>query len=386
MAGRGALKYLVACAAIAAAIWLAHGSRVASNFAQAHWEDALFFEHAQEHVRSFPDCFLHPLWPGLYRPLTTNCYYHLVGRLTSRRVELHHLVNLVTYGANGLLLFVFCRRLFAWPWSLVPALLFVSRVAHAEVVTNTVEFQSLLSVFFSLLALECFVQGRARNGAGWQAAACLALALGLLSKETALVVPAILLLHGWLFDERGAWRSCLAPVAVVLAWAVAFVTLLRGLSDHAPTGFVYTHSIRAIALGYDAYLLSFANLLTAASGNLITPHRIVRMAGSPVAIGCLGAIGSAAAAALLLHHRMRSAGAVRARVLLFGLAFFAIAAAPFVILQDRLYLRYGYFGHAGLAIASGVILQWLTSLARSGAARPAGVLPGGGPRRAAGAG
>ena len=31
--------------------------------------------------------------------------------------------------------------------------------------------------------------------------------------------------------------------------------------------------------------------------------------------------------------------------------WFLLAAAPYVVLQDRLFMRYSYFAHAGLAVA-----------------------------------
>jgi hypothetical protein len=357
-------QYLVAAFGIAGAIALAHGERVASSFSQQHWEDTLFFEHVRQHVKSFPDCFRYPLWPGLYRPLTTNCYYYVVGRLTPKRVEAHHLISLLTYGLNGLLLFALCRRLLGWPWALVPPLLFVSRLAHAEVVTNSVEFQVLLSVAFSLLALVLFVRGRSR-GAPWPLLACVALALALLSKETALVVPAILLAYGWMFDEPAAWRAYLAPLVVVLGWAAAFATVLRGLSGHAATGFAYVDSVHSALVSYATYLLSFSNLLTGATPNRITPRHLVRLAGSPVAISAIVLLFAATAVGVVLQRRLHAGVPVRG--VLLGLTFFLLGTAPFVTLEDRLYLRYGYFGHAGLAIACGALLQWLVSRVRSAA-------------------
>jgi hypothetical protein len=52
----------------------------------------------------------------------------------------------------------------------------------------------------------------------------------------------------------------------------------------------------------------------------------------------------------------------------FGLAWFFAGTAPFVVLADRLFIRYSYFGHAGLAVAVGgiasAVTQWIR-LARS---------------------
>jgi hypothetical protein len=41
------------------------------------------------------------------------------------------------------------------------------------------------------------------------------------------------------------------------------------------------------------------------------------------------------------------------RVAVFGVAWFFVATAPYAVLAHRLFIRYTYFGHAGLALAVG---------------------------------
>jgi hypothetical protein len=65
------------------------------------------------------------------------------------------------------------------------------------------------------------------------------------------------------------------------------------------------------------------------------------------------------------------------RVAAFGLAWFFAATAPFAILADRLFIRYSYFGHAGLAIAAGGVVSGVVHWSRSAdspAAGPGSVL------------
>jgi hypothetical protein len=50
--------------------------------------------------------------------------------------------------------------------------------------------------------------------------------------------------------------------------------------------------------------------------------------------------------------------AALAIMLAFGFALFLFALCPYVILESRLFMRYGYVGHAGLAICGeGAALQ-----------------------------
>lgn len=139
------------------ALVLAHNGNLQRHWSTSHWEDQLFFDHNRATIHSLRDCFVQPaLWPGLYRPLTTNCYYYVGGWLFAHRIEIYHTINLALYGLNGLLLYWFVRHPLARRYALLAAILFVSRAAHVEVITNTVEFQVLLATFFALAALLLF--------------------------------------------------------------------------------------------------------------------------------------------------------------------------------------------------------------------------------------
>lgn len=360
------LQWGAAALLIATAVALVHLSAIRQNYSHLHWEDELFFTHEQEEIHWWGDCFRKPLWPGLYRPLTTNCYYYLVGAIAgpnpTTRVQAHHLLNVVFYAANGLVLFGLGRLLLLWPWALVAAVLFVSRRAHIEIVLNTVEFQSLGASFLSLLSMLWFICARRQERPFLLGLSSLALALALLSKESAVVTPAILLVYGWLYDERKGWQWYLAPVGVAAAWGVLFVTFLRGFSSHTPTGFDYTLAPLAILANYSAYFMSIANPLASAPDNMIMPALLERLASESLMVATLSALFVLCAGIIAFHRTVSSSIGVWLRPFAFGIAFFALATAPYAILVDRLFMRYGYFGHAGLALASAAFL-WGSLLA-----------------------
>lgn len=354
------MQWVVATLLIVTAVVAVHLPAIRQNFQELHWEDELFFAHEQAKILWWGDCFGNPLWPGLYRPLTTNCYYHLVGNIVGpdpyARVQVHHGLNVTFYVANGLLLFGLGRMLVPWPWAIVAALFFVSRRAHAEIVLNTVEFQVLGATFFSLAAILSFMQARRQERPSLLGLSGLALVLALLSKESALVVPAILLAYGWLYDERRAFRHYWVPVGIVTIWAVLFFTYFRSLSGYSPTGFGYTLAPLEVLGNYGAYFFSTSNPLAVAPGYPIMPALLAALATEWLT-GLTLALLFALAAGLILAQRTLAVGpAVWLRPFAFGIAFFALATAPYAILTDRLFLRYGYFGHAGLALAAASLL------------------------------
>ena len=50
------------------------------------------------------------------------------------------------------------------------------------------------------------------------------------------------------------------------------------------------------------------------------------------------------------------------RLVAFGFAWFLIVTAPYAIFADRLFMRYGYLGHAGLALCVGGLVESIVRL------------------------
>src|SRR6185295_7335497 len=174
----------------AAATALVHGAAIASNFHRRHWEDRRFFHHTQAEVHGLGDCFTRAgAWPGLYRPLTTNCYYLAGSVLWRDRIEAYHLVNLGVYLAIGLMLFRVAWRLLDAPLGLLAAGLWASRLAQWQTLLYTSEFQGLFAMLLALVALDRALATRvgASGERPWraEAAGLAAFALALLSKESA---------------------------------------------------------------------------------------------------------------------------------------------------------------------------------------------------------
>ncbi len=356
---------------VAAAFAAAHGPREVGNLPKRHWEDGRHFRHNRDQVHSLADCFTTPsAWPGgneaTYRPLSTNCYY-LAGRvLFGNRLAVYHAISAGVYVLNGVLLFLVARRLLPGPSSLVPPVLFVSRIAHAQVAAYTSEFDALSYVTLGLAGLLLLMS--ARNARGWvrPVLATAAFAAALLCKEAAVVWPAIVTVYGGLFDDARHWRRYVLAWLPAVAWAAAYPAVIRWLYPSGAVGFAFDLRPLELCQRQAAYLLSFSNLLVPAvdpeKAGWAMPPDIVALAGRPVvavAVACLGVL----MAAVLVRARVRPAHTGPAvRVIAFGGAWFFGANAPFAAFADRLFMRYAYLGHAGLALAIGGAVAALASL------------------------
>lgn len=341
----------VGAAVVAAAVAIAQGSAFRESLHDRHWEDRRFFVHNRANVSTIGECFTRPsVWPGLYRPLTTNCYYLLGRNLWQNRIETYHAVSLAFFAANGVLLVWLCLGWMPAPFAWLAGALFVSRLAHHQVVAHTVEFQSLASVFFSLVALKLFLAGRRRERLALEVLALPVGVLAFLSKETSVVWPAIAGLHGWLFDRPSSARRYLPPVAVAAAWLLLLALVIGPRVAPEPTGFEYDLS-GAVVQRYTAFLLVFLNpLCSGLARDVDMPPAVLRLASSGAAPIAFGLLVAAEAAAVWRWRRRRPAGNAR-RLAAFGWGWFVLAAAPYVVLQDRLFMRYSYFPHAGLSVA-----------------------------------
>ncbi len=336
---------------VLAAVVVAQGPAFRESLHHRQWEDRRFFVQSQRNISTIGECFTRPsAWPGLYRPLTTNCYYLLGRNLWKNRIEVYHAINLTFFAANGLLLLWLCLDWMPPPWAWLAGALFVSRLAHHQLVANAVEFQALASAFFTLLALKLFLAGRKSDRRALEALALPVFALALLSKESAVVWPAILGLHGWLFDRPSAARRYLPPVLVAAASALLLALVIWPRVTPEPTGFAYDLSA-AVVGRYAAYLLVFLNpLCSGLPRDTDMPPAVLRLALSRAVQGAFCVLVLAVGAAAWRGRRRPPAGNA-GRLAVFGLGWYLLAAAPFVILDDRLFMRYSYFPHAGLAVA-----------------------------------
>jgi hypothetical protein len=161
-----------------------------------------------------------------------NCTLGLNHALGGLDVIGYHVLNLAVHLAAGLALFGVLRRTLmsdrlrarfgavATPLAFAVALVWIAHPLTTEAVTYVVQRGESLEGAFLLLTLYCAIRG-------WTWAAVAACALGLGSKETMIVAPAVVVLWDYTFREEGArrWRLYGALAATLI------VVLLPMLSE-----------------------------------------------------------------------------------------------------------------------------------------------------------
>jgi hypothetical protein len=365
LASKRWVEVVVAAVVVTGCLAATHARRLPDTFHERYYEERAFEQHNRRFVHSPLDCFTAPsYYPGLYRPLTTSLYYYLGHLLWRDRPEAYKVVNYVFLIANGVLLFLLCRRFVALAWALVAAALFASRRAHLGVVLISVEFQTLLAVFYSLWMLYFFIRARREGRSSFEVLSYICFVMALLSKEPSVAMVVVVLAWGRLFDDKWKWEPYLTHVGIAALWAVWFFFIYRGgggrmLEVH------YSFAPGDVAHAYLLYLLDFSNhLLAPTLGHVVNFGMwIDRISSSASAQAALAAGVVVSVGVMVFHEKLTFARARDIRFLVLGFVFFLATMAPYAVLGDRTLIRYSYIGHLGLAMCCAAVLSLVVGLA-----------------------
>ncbi|HAD81449.1 MAG: hypothetical protein A2509_00260 [Candidatus Edwardsbacteria bacterium RIFOXYD12_FULL_50_11] len=149
-------------------------------------------------------------WDGIWRPLRTITYlvdYQVWGLNPFG----FHLTSLLWHLANIILLYFLLGRLFKDKrLQLTAGLIFALHPVQTEAVTWISSRGDLMYVTFGLLMFIWHHRYRENKRIYLLGLSLLSLTLALLSKETAVVFPLLVMLYDWLFENRGKIRPFLA--------------------------------------------------------------------------------------------------------------------------------------------------------------------------------
>ncbi len=389
-----AFSYVVALGAASAAFGWVHGASVRANLSVPHWEDPLFFAYNERVIwpgadpsgprsllHGILECFTNPgVWPGLYRPVSTNLYYLLARVLMNNRIETLHEVNVAFVILNAWLLFWVCCEFMEPVWAIVAAAFATSRLALGEVVLHTCEMQGLLYVAFGLLSCKAFLRAVNTSNRRLAVASGVLVFVALLSKESAVAFPVVLVIWVRLLwpgpsEERRRAVSWLRyPVLATGAWGAFFVFWKIVLRQNESAQFVWDFSIDRLLTSFSTHLLAYSNDLVERGHSVVMPESAVVL-GHWLVVQALVGLLLALLAASVIWPRVASTDLIRPIAL--GFALFVAGTLPFAPLIGRLFMRYSYLGHAGISVCVGAAARavWLIVKGWVAAARRGGTSP-----------
>jgi hypothetical protein len=165
-----------------------------------------------------------------YRPLVLASYAADFA-MSGSEPWAYHATNIFLHGVTAWLVFLLAG---AWGLpgigSLIAGLVFLIAPAHSEAVNYVAARSSLLATVFSVAAVYAYSRFRQCPGGPWRAGAWLAAAylswgLGLLSKEIAIVVPALMMAYDVVVAPRTRWGrfGFIAPYLPLVAGALYYL-------------------------------------------------------------------------------------------------------------------------------------------------------------------
>ena len=304
-------------AALLAAVWVCHAPLLPAPFLAD--DEALALAAACRARQGRLLAYLGPRYwrdqhiatRGLYRPVR-EVVLGLVTRRWGLCPGIFHAVNLTLHSANVLLVYLLALRVLRRrAAAFAGALVFAVHPTHVEAVGFAKNFVELGAATLALSGLLAFLRAGAPGTSVararlWRGAALVCFLLGLLTKEAACTLPALLVLAivSTEADPGRRRRGLLgtAPFWAALAGYVVFyaATLLGGRLDAAPVaGPSGSQPLTALAtLAFYARFVWFPVPLA-----LTHPLSVAPWAFSPVALGQAGALGIAAWLLLYVARR-----------------------------------------------------------------------------------
>ena len=327
-------------------------------------------------------------WPtantGLYRPLVTLSFlwqYAVLG--DGADPTGYHWLNFLLHAVNIVLVYLLGLALFERiPAAVLLSGLWAVHPVLTEAVTNIVGRSDLLAAFSVLAALLCHRKAIASTGgrkAAWLAAILLATAVGIFSKESAIVGVAVFAVYDFSYGRANSWRSRIPSYAAAAIPCLAFLYMRSQVLANASYQATPFFENPLLGAGFWSARLTAIKVIGEYFGLLLWPARLswdysfnaVPLFGwnpgsaedwKAVAalLGCIGV-------AVLALRRWRTHPA-----LLFGAGFFFATLAPvsnLVILVGTIMgERLLYLPAVGFAIAA--VWLWETLRRRLPAGQP----------------
>ena len=188
---------------------------------------------------------------GRYRPLTPAMF--ALERAVAPGPFLHHLLNVVWYGALGVVLLGMLRewwREAGLPWwtALAAAALFVAHPVHTEAVANIKGRDEIVALLGAAGAAWCTLRAGRRQSWGAASAGAVIFLLGCLAKENAITFAVVVPLLFYAGGRRGLRYTVPLLVAAVTYLAIRYAVIGWG-GGAAPTELMNNPFLRETAAG-----------------------------------------------------------------------------------------------------------------------------------------
>jgi tetratricopeptide (TPR) repeat protein len=218
--------HLIAVASIVLLGFVVYANSLRGEFI---WDDD-FLVRQNQYIRSWtniPTIFTHGVSASFYRPVQIISYM-IDYSLWKLNPTGYHITNTLLHILSALCIYCLINMLFGnGILSSLTSVLFVIHPIHTEAVTYISGRADSLALLFMLLCFIFYLKRR-KNIKTYILMAS-AFALSLLSRETALVFPALLLVYSFAFGKKPHIKGLLSILGIAVVYGLVRLTLLKGL-------------------------------------------------------------------------------------------------------------------------------------------------------------
>lgn len=359
---RGALAGLILPAMLVLPCLLLYIPSFSYFFAQ---DDFFFLSHASRFGLDSLADYLKPPGP-FFRPLSTALYFGAMSKIFGLKPAAYHAFSIAVFCSNVLLVYRVGKTIFRnREAGFAAAVFYLTRGALFETVSWISGIQDLMMTFFALVSLLAFFK-YGRDGRRWLFVSIGAFAAALLSKETAVVFPLIILAVGILWGKENSPLRHPAALLPFFAIAAAYVLAHSFLTQPMPGTGEYGTGIGLFWFGNLAryFLACFNPLLIPAASNSLGPTALA-----------LAVIAALAIPAILIWVDRSRSRAWAARVeselgrapegglkpAVFGLIVFTLGVLPALQFKNRFEPYYTSLACLGVALILAAVLHSFSS-------------------------
>lgn len=279
------------------------------------------------------DAFLRPAIPQFFQGLVTPYYrpileviYRFEYALFGFNAHGFHFLNLFIHIANGLMVYALVRRFFAKnSFALMIAAIFLVHPVQTQAVACVAGISNLACTFFMLISLYGYirsVQGMGSSRILWMFVSVSIFVIALLTKEQAVVLPAICLVYELWVRERRQAASILFRVGFMVLPLLGYLLVRQTLfGSFVFAIFENIAELKLRVLAIPGLIEMYAGLLLFPSGlhyyrsiDILAPY-----ASSWVILGLIILLG---------YFCIRPLTGLNKKIAFFGLAWFVLALGP----------------------------------------------------------
>lgn len=285
-----------------------------------------------------------------YRP-GTKLYFLFMHSFFWLNQNMYHFVSILLHFLVSALVFIILKRILKnYALSAVSSILFLILSGHHEAIFWISSTGFLFNAFFALLSLLFFIYWKKNKKNIYLLISVVAIFLSLLFHELGVIAPLLIILYDSVFGEKFTLNNLYKKsYYYILAFPIIPYLILRFLAKSHWFSGDYSYNLFHLPYNFVGNTIGYVALSAFGPVSLPIYNGIRNFSKEHLGIALFASIVIIFAAFFLYKWLMKTLTKDDARIVIFGVLFFAISLLPFLGL-GTITSRYSYLSSIGFAI------------------------------------